>query len=434
MRFVSSIMSVCLVGALSAEPDATQSSRVEQITSIPGLIAFWDFDKVHESTWASYFDPAVIDRSFPVYLQRIGDHSQYTVGNWPYRDSESLVVFDDSGPFGNAVKFNKGHIYGAVLRDDFDGSALDVHGKKPFTLIAWVKFVGERHLVAGIWDEGGWNRYDGMRQYALFAGLFRQKGVIAHISATGAASFPQSEVDGSQYARLRAIDGQSFENNEWIALGMTYDPDSEEVVAYLDGEMTPLMLDDPVTEDVFSHSSVQSANPFSFKHSIFSPQSFTVKFNGYSYRRDDIKEHRLHVDLKNRTLDYETEPALAADQKSYRVYFDIQRDGRSILTMPVHATLSESRTFHVAKQMAVSNGDVVRSRLETLEKGIWTQVGTEVQRELREGAPFTFGRALGLGSEEIDHGSQLFVDGVAVFNRVLTKEEMTDISFRELRN
>jgi len=57
------------------------------------------------------------------------------------------------------------------------------------------------------------------------------------------------------------------------------------------------------------------------------------------------------------------------------------------------------------------------------------QIGTEVTRTLTEGAPFTFGRALGLGAEEKSHGSQLQISGVAVFNRVLSDAEMKALSF-----
>jgi len=56
-------------------------------------------------------------------------------------------------------------------------------------------------------------------------------------------------------------------------------------------------------------------------------------------------------------------------------------------------------------------------------------VGTSLNTKFSEGAPFTFGRALGLASEELEHGSQLYMDGVAVFNRVLSEEELLSISF-----
>ncbi len=44
--------------------------------------------------------------------------------------------------------------------------------------------------------------------------------------------------------------------------------------------------------------------------------------------------------------------------------------------------------------------------------------------------PFAFGRALGLGTEPIDDGTQLYIDGVAVFNRVLSKDELKELAFR----
>ena len=58
-------------------------------------------------------------------------------------------------------------------------------------------------------------------------------------------------------------------------------------------------------------------------------------------------------------------------------------------------------------------------------------MGEAICYRLREGAPFTFGRALGLGNEPIDHGTQLYIDGVAVFNRVLMPEELQTLAFQE---
>lgn len=102
--------------------------------------------------------------------------------------------------------------------------------------------MGKRHLVAGIWDEGGWDKYGGRRQIALFGGLFGSKGIIGHISATGASSYPQSTASGSQYARCRAIDGRAFENGEWVAMAMTFDPSTKTVTVYCDGEATPTRI------------------------------------------------------------------------------------------------------------------------------------------------------------------------------------------------
>jgi hypothetical protein len=130
---------------------------------------------------------------------------------------------------------------------------LDINGHQPFTLIAWINFIGKRHLVAGIWDEGGWDKYGGRRQIALFGGLFGSKGVIGHISATGASSYPQSTISGSQYARCRAIDGRGFDNGQWVSMAMTFDPSTEKVTVFCDGVATPTHITDPVAKDVFRH-------------------------------------------------------------------------------------------------------------------------------------------------------------------------------------
>jgi len=409
--------------------EVQQKTRIRQVADMNGLVAFWDFHHSRENTWISYYDREIVDRSFPLHLRRIGDVKSYSSDGWPYTDVDSQLLFDQDGPFGRAVRFNKGFIYGAVERANFAGTLLDLHGKQAFTLIAWVKFVGERHMVAGIWDEGGWDKYEGRRQVALFAGLFRQKGVIAHISATGAASYPQSDIPGSQYARVRAVDGQAFNNNQWVAMGMTYDPEKDEVVAYLNGETTPLKLTDPVARDVFEYTDEQVANPLSFTFPIFSPRCFVLKYNGHSYQGDEVKEHRLHVDLDGGSLTYEQECSTANHGKTYRVFFDIKRRGQSILAKTIEMKGIHGLQTMIPADTQVMDHDEVWTKLETLEEGSWKQIGTPVNRTIRQGAPFTFGRALGLGSEDLDHGSQLYMDGVAVFNRVLKKEELKKLSF-----
>jgi hypothetical protein len=75
-------------------------------------------------------------------------------------------------------------------------------------------------------------------------------------------------------------------------------------------------------------------------------------------------------------------------------------------------------------------GDEIVTSLEVHDTD-WHRVGEEIRYRLREGAPFTFGRALGLGDEPIDHGTQLYIDGVAVFNRVLKPGELKTLAFNQ---
>ena len=394
-----------------------------------GLVAFWHFGRSGGTAWRSCYDRTVMDRALSILLRRIGDERSYAPADWPYDDANGRLQFDRGGPFGHAVRFNGGYIFGAVERERFDGTLLELHGKRPFTLVAWVKFVGRRHLVAGIWDEGGWDRYAGRRQAALFAGLFGQQSVIAHVSATGAASYPQSTHAGSQFARLRALDGQPFGNDTWVAMALTHDPARAEVCAYLNGKLTPMKLTDPVAQDLFQYPEEQIANPFRFSFPIFAPRAFLVKFNGHDYRGDAVKEHRLFVDLNRGVVTYEREGGVSDAAASGRVRVDIRRRGRSILAAPLVLTARPGQRGTLPAAARDADGDQVWCRLEKLERGRWTPVGTPVVRTIGPGAPFTLGRALGLGTDELEHGSQLYMDGVAVFSRVLAPRELTQLSF-----
>jgi len=432
--FLIGILLLCSHCSSLSELEKKQKAGKEIVAGTPGLIAFWDFENLYDKVWRSYYDKNTIDRSFPLYLRQIGDNKNYSTGDWPHADPDSRLIYDRSGPFGNAVRFNRGYIYGAVPRESFDGTLLDLHGRQAFTLIAWMKFTGKRHMVAGIWDEGGWEKYSGRRQVALFGGLFSQKGLIAHISATGASSYPQSEIPGSQYARVRAIDGQGFEDGQWVMMAMSYDPEKAEVSASLNGKMTPLEKTDPIAQDVFRYPKPQPANPLPFAGPIFSPLSFILKFNGYSLEKDGISEHRLLVDLKEGKISYEQEGTRArSPERSFRLTFGLTRGEKRILPKPVVLEAVHGQTVSLLLSEKVKAGDEVITSLEVLENGRWTQVGSQIRKKIREGAPFTFGRALGLASEEIEHGSDLYLDGVAVFNRVLPMEELRRLSLISAR-
>ncbi|MHB8899353.1 MAG: hypothetical protein ACYC6Y_11450, partial [Thermoguttaceae bacterium] len=374
-------------------------------------------------------DDSVVGRGYPIVLRRIADPDAHTPQSWPYRDENSALVRDSSGPFGNAVRFNQGYIFGEVPRKEFDQTPLDISGRRPFTLIAWVKFIGTRHLVAGIWDEGGWNKYGGRRQMALFGGLFGSRSVIAHVSATGAASYPQSTVPGSQYARCRAIDGQDFGDNQWVAMAMTCDPGRGEVVAYTNGVATPTEITDPVAGDVFRPESPTPSNPFRFPWPVYSPRAFVVKFNGYSLESSGVYEHWLEVDTVAGTLTYRRDAGPGRLEATYRVKFDARRGARSLLKEPLFLVAENQTPVGLPKGVNLETGDRILVSLEEQKGRRWQTMGSEIDYGIREGAPFTFGRALGLGNEPIEHGTQLFLDGVAVFDRVLTADELAGLSF-----
>jgi hypothetical protein len=420
-----SLTRACLIPLLSLHlaASASEADRIASVAATKGLIAFWDFQVMKDGRWISHHDPQVIDRGYPVVLRQIGDPKAYTPSDWPHSDGEARFIVSAGGPFGKAVRFNQGHVFAEVPRSEFDGTPLDLHGNKPFTLLAWTRFVGKRHLVAGVWDEGGWDRYQGRRQYALFGGLFGSQSVIAHVSATGAASFPQSQEKGSQYARLKAIDGGSFANDQWVCMGMSFDPARKEVNAYLNGVRTPRTYADSVMQDVTGAKGPEAINPAPFPWPLFGPRVFLFKFNGYHRKDGGVGEHALHIDLDAGRLTYGRigePPTGTAFEIDVEIRRDGQRLGKPIVWGGVVAGSIEVKTLSQARI-----GDVITARLVSDGK----QIGTEVTRTLTEGAPFTFGRALGLGAEERAHGSQLEIAGVAVFNRVLSTEELQALAF-----
>lgn len=111
--------------------------RVARAAATNGLVAFWDFRRMDGSTWTSYRDPKVVSQGYPVFLRRIGDPKACAPGQWPYMDKQSQLAFDTSGPSGHAINLNRGRIFAEVPRSEFDQSPLDIHGRQPFTLIAW---------------------------------------------------------------------------------------------------------------------------------------------------------------------------------------------------------------------------------------------------------------------------------------------------------
>lgn len=429
------IMKACQVLALVLIPGAIISANEPndhaiQVARTKGLIAFWDFSLTKDGTWSSYHDDDVIGRSYPVFLRRIGDTKAYKPDEWPYDDERSKLTFDTSGPFGHAIRFDQGYVFAEVPRREFDRSPLDVCGRQPFTLIAWTKFVGKRHLVAGIWDEGGWNKYGGRRQIALFGGLFGSKSVIGHISATGASSYPQSTISGSQYARCRAIDGQGFANDQWVAMAMTFDPATDEVVVYTDGVATPTNITDPVARDVFRPDGPIPSNPYRFPWAIYSSRAFVLKYNGYNVQSTGVYEHWLEIDTTAGKLTYRRAcPDTTKVQDSFRVTFNVEREETMLLPEPLRFTAENGESVELPDSVKLKVGDRIVTSLLMRDGDEWKPVGTEIRYTLREGAPFTFGRALGLGNEPLDHGTQLFIDGVAVFDRALNGEELKALSF-----
>jgi len=211
---------------------------------------------------------------------------------------------------------------------------------------------------------------------------------------------------------------------------MTFDPRSDMVTVYCNGVATPTNVTDPVAQDVFAYDKPVASNPYHFPWPIYSPRAFVLKFHGYRVETSGVYEHWLEIDTEKKVVQYRRScPDEAKVRERYRVRFDMHREGASLLAEPL--VFEASRTSEpvvLPGHVAVRAGDEIVTSLEVLADD-WQRVGEVIRYRLREGAPFTFGRALGLGTEPIDHGTQLVLDGVAVFNRVLDDKEIRGLSF-----
>ncbi len=391
--------------------------RVETVSRLSGLVAFWSFADLTHPDVVSRHDASLDMSPLPFLLGQVGDETAYPISRWPYGGAARLL-FPDEGHFGRSIRLNQGHLFGIVPRALFEGSLLDINRRRAFTMVAWLRFTGKRHLIGGIWDEGGWDRYGGRRQVALFGGLFDQRGAIAHVSATGAACYPQSTADGAQYARTRAIDGAVIETGEWVSVAMTFDPATDRVTAYKNGIASFLALTDPVMADVLGIDQALPANPIRFADTIFHPDSTLLKFSDFDYRHGPFAEHRLAIDFRSGSLEYQ----------------QVGKEGPLPFRVRGCVTAGDTFAFEVDKAAPfatfkpAAQGHVIAT-LEVQSRRGWSRIASDLSYTIGAGAPFTFGRAPGVGAHGLDFGSQIDLSGFAVFNRTLSSAELASIAF-----
>ncbi len=137
-------------------------------------------------------------------------------------------------------------------------------------------------------------------------------------------------------------------------------------------------------------------------------------------RTNGVYEHWLDVEAAAGRATY-GRSAPAPITERFRVTVTAKGETRTCEVMP-------GTTLPLPAALGV--GDTLMTALYTFRNQTWQQVGTTITYPIPEGAPFTLGRALGLGSESLTEGSQIVIDGVAVFNRVLSPQELSRLSFQ----
>ena len=428
-----SATSAVLLGLACAASGATVPEKVLQTSN---LVAFWDFQETNANgnfVARSNLNGAVETGLYPVWLRRgdaiDGGGVGYTPATWP--DAQhSVIKANAGGPFGQGLNVDQTTLYASVNRASFADTPLDISGRSPFTLAAWVKFPvnSHKHHIAGIWDEGSWNKYSGQRQYALFRiGRYGER-LFGHISATGAATYPQSNASGSEYARIRALNGATLDEGAWRLLAMTYNGDEAE--SSQDGVATPNSYNNGeewVEESVYPRPDHYTAltNPKAFDLGVFHPRRFVVKFQGYKVAETGVYEHFARVDLKaaQRTITYGVKAVSpGADAAGvYQLKYRFERNSQVLPNGEGSFSVTNSAGQVVLPQaLQVEDGDnVVLELLRDVPEGVW-RLGSAVTREIGAGAPFTFGRIL-------KDGTEMTLGGVAMYNRALSAAELANL-------
>jgi hypothetical protein len=250
MRAVAILM---MVASLSAQQ--TYKARIDAIGKTPGLVAFWDFVSRDGERFA-----ALLGKGEKADLRL--DAVNYVREYWAEGRAASMADFPmrGEGPFGDAVEFRAETDPNfrpllLVPRSRLHGSGIDVKGPgQSVTLVAWIQRQGGNHAIAGIWHEGtdlaanskqASRVEQGMRQYALFAGLAANSGAsAAHVSENGGSSF------GDKYARNLSVTPEKIPAG-WCTVGLRFDNKANTVTSSIDGKETEYWIEYPDNHPFF---------------------------------------------------------------------------------------------------------------------------------------------------------------------------------------
>ncbi len=245
---------------LRADPYA---DRVASVTSIPGLVAFWDFTK-REAPGARFTAhvPAGAKHDYAL------DAGNYVRDLWGQGPAASYADFPllGSGPFGQAlrIKAEPNPDFRPLLfvpRARLHDTPLDIKGAdRAVTVVVWAIQESGNHALAGIWHEGTDLKEKstetiakverGQRQYALFAGLNKEGAACGHVSENGASSFLNKYAlhkcnSAEASPKVPADADPATLAKSWRTFAMTFDSRTHELTGWLDGASGDRWLENP---------------------------------------------------------------------------------------------------------------------------------------------------------------------------------------------
>lgn len=250
MRTVAILM---MVTALDAQQN--YKARIDAIGKTPGFVAFWDFVARDGEQFSAHLGKGEMA---DLRLDAVNYVREY----WAEGRAATMADFPmrGEGPFGDAVEFRNevdANFRPLLLvpRKRLHDSGIDVKGPgQSVTLLAWIERQGGNHAIAGIWHEGtdlaanskqASRVEQGMRQYALFAGLAANNGAsAAHVSENGGSSF------GDKYARNLSVTPEKIPAG-WSMVGLRFDNKANTVSSSIDGKETEYWIENPAQHPFF---------------------------------------------------------------------------------------------------------------------------------------------------------------------------------------
>ncbi|QDU58929.1 LamG domain-containing protein [Aeoliella mucimassa] len=405
---------VCLTNALAvttfAAAPASQRERVEQVTQLSGLVAFWDFvDREPDRQRRFVAHVPEGDERYPL------DAANYVRDYW---QQGREATYDDfpllgRGPFGQAVRIVKESepdfrpfLY--VPRSRLHDTPLDIKGDaRSVTVVVWAIRESGNHALAGIWHEGtdlkqretaGIAKVErGQRQYALFAGLNYSGSACGHVSENGAGSFLNKYAlhkcnSAAQVPAVSADSPADVLDHSWHCLAMTLDHSTEQLTGWVDGNSDDRWLERPKRDGLIG-------------------SAYQAYMQGYYAGVPGLQQGE--------------DPSFPADQ-----YYNPPED-----TPVATKVLSESPTERTEQREYAYTK--VELTLRRNAQGAWDETDRELialrlnpwwyphsiytPADDDTGGPFTIGRVIHSGRSV---GFTGWIGGVAVFDRALTSTEL----------
>lgn len=412
IKLVLLSFSLALAPAHAADPI---QERVQTVTGMPGLVAFWDFVKR---------EPAE-SRRFTAHIPR-GAVNDYPLdaGNYvrDFWGKGRQAGYDDfpllgRGPFGEAILIRKeeDENFRPVLqvpRNRLHDSPLDIKGAdRSLTVVVWAIRQSGGHALAGIWHEGtdlkkeageGIRKVEaGQRQYGLFAGNNISGTACAHLSENGAGSFLNRFAmhKSNSLGLAPAVPADSpaeVLDASWQCFAMTFNSETDELTGWLNGHSGDRWFDNPKENQSLAHAYN------AWKQGHFHRMPGLQKGEDVEYPHDQYYNPPEDEPVSIKLIRADDKEKVELHEFGFtRVQVVFRKNG--------------------AGQWEVLDRDLVGLRLNPW----WYPHGIYEPGDESSGGPFTIGRAIHSARTV---GFTGWIGGVAVFDRALSAEELATLT------